>query len=370
MMQGDSGGLWARMTGPVRQSLALTTGAAFAEKTWRFAAAALRAGLRLDYQTGDGLAASPRLSGQVTLHDFTLQSGVGLFRQEWSNDVLMQARRFESAGPEWLVSDVPLPDRTWHTDSESIRTVIADDFHRPLSLVARHGVVFHRTRLMAGIEHTWTAGRERPGSRRLAVLDGWVDRLESSRRLRRHQLHAMLEVAVATATILTHYEWVVSHDDGDAPFSFPAKQDDLSAEWARSAGLSPHHLSIVGQVPAVAGVSVGAVLTVRSRAPLDLRSGTDTERTRLYNDRGELERNAGTGPGFQSLDVFAHRRVRLPYIEPLGTPLFVDMTLSAENLIGAANYATIGSVLPSPYFGLPVTAQPGRTVRLGLRLSR
>ncbi len=369
-MQGGAGGVWMRMTGTVRQALRLTTSAAFAEKAWRLPGAALRAGLRLDYQSGDGLAASPRLSGQVTLRDFTLQSGVGLFRQNWSNDVLMQARRFESTSAEWLVSDVPLPDRAGDTEVERVRTVIAGNFHRPLSLVARHGMVFRRARLMSGLEYTWTAGRARPGSRRLAVVNGWVDRLESSRRLRRHQLHAVLEYGFAGATVLTHYEWVVSHDDGDGPFSFPARQDDLASEWARSAGMAPHQLSIVGQVPPVAGVSMGAILTVRSRAPLDIRSGTDAEGNRLYTDRGDHERNAGEGPGFQSIDLFAHRRVQLPYVRARGTPIFVDVTVSADSLIGAANHETVGAVLPSPYFGDPVAAHPGRTLRVGVRLSR
>ena len=369
-MQGGAGGVWMRMTGTVRQSMRLTTSAAFTEKAWRLPGAALRAGLRLDYQSGDGLAASPRLSGQVALRDFSVQSRVGLFRQDWSNDVLLQARRFESTTAEWLVSDIPLPERAQDTEVERVRTVIADNFHRPLSLMARHGVVFRRSRLMAGIEHTWTAGRARPGSRRLATVDGWVDRLESSRRLRRHQVHAVLEYAVAGATVLTHYEWVVSNDDGDGPFSFPARQDDLASEWARSAGMAPHQLSIVGQVPPVAGVSMGAILTVRSRAPLDIRSGTDAEGNRLYTDRGDRERNAGEGPGFQSLDLFAHRRVQLPYVRPRGTPIFVDVTVSADNLLGADNFETVGSVLPSPYLGFPVAAQPGRTLRVGARLSR
>ena len=369
-IQGGTGAVWMRMTGTVRQSQRLTTSAAFAEKAWRMPGAALRAGLRLDYQTGDGLAASPRLSGQVTLRDFTVQSGVGLFRENWSNDVLMQARRFESTSAEWLVSDGPLQDRAGDSEVERVHTVIAGNFHRPLSLVARHGVVFRRSWLMVGLEHTWTAGRTRPGSRRLAVVNGWVDRLESSRRLRRHQLHALLEFGFAGATVLTHYEWVVSHDDGDGPFSFPARQDDLASEWARSAGMAPHQLSMVGQMPPVAGVSIGAILTVRSRAPLDSRSGTDAEGTRLYTDRGDLRRNAGQGPGFQSLDLFAHRRVQLPYVKPRGTPTFVDVTVSADNLIGAANYETVGAVLPSPYFGYPVAAQPGRTLRVGVRLAR
>ena len=302
--------------------------------------------------------------------DFTLQSGVGLFRQNWSNDVLMQARRFESTSAEWLVSDVPLPDRAGDTEVERVRTVIAGNFHRPLSLVARHGMVFRRARLMSGLEYTWTAGRARPGSRRLAVVNGWVDRLESSRRLRRHQLHAVLGYGFAGATVLTHYEWVVSHDDGDGPFSFPARQDDLASEWARSAGMAPHQLSIVGQVPPVAGVNMGAILTVRSRAPLDIRSGTDAEGNRLYTDRGDRERNAGEGPGFQSLDLFAHRRVQLPYVRARGTPIFVDVTVSADSLIGAANHETVGAVLSSPYFGDPVAAHPGRTLRVGVRLSR
>lgn len=370
-MQGHGGGTWSRIAGAMQQNLQSITGAVYGQKEWRASpAAAVRAGARVDYQSGDGVAVSPRLSAHTVVRGLRLQSGIGLFRQNWSNEILMYAQRFDAGGAQWLVSDAPADGPSERVLGERVQTVVDGALRRPLSVVARNGLEVRHRRARIGLEHAWTSAIRRPASRRDRTAEGWVDRLESSRRLRRHQLHGRAELPIAGASVVAHYEWVVSNDDGNGAFSFLEFPDDPRREWARSAGVAPHHVSVVANLPSAHGITAGAMWTSRSRAPLDVRTGVDPAATRLYLDRGGRSRNSGRGPAYTSLDGFAFRRFPIPLIKVRPQRLFLDATVSAENLLGAVNYETLGAVLASPFYGQPVAAQPGRTLRLSLRISR
>lgn len=345
---GLGGGTLTRVPGRVDRQLTTTAGALFAQRQWQLSPRALvRAGARADYQTDDGIALSPRVSARVHTRFVTMQSGAGVFRQNWSNDVLMQALRFGNDGAERVIDDVPA------------RSASAPGFTRPVSLVVRNGIQIRRNRIGAGFEHAWTVGIDRAGSRRLRTVDGWLDQLESGRRLRRHQLHGRVEYSVGRATITAHYERVISFDDSDGAFAFPERQDDVAREWARSTGVSPNNVSIVGDLPPVAGINAGVVFTARSRAPLDIRTGLDVDGTGLYVDRGGWPRNSGSGPEYRSLDAFARRRIG-----------WLDVTLAVDNLLDAPNVDRVGSTLASPFFERPIAVQPGRSVRMSVRLVR
>lgn len=366
---GLGGGTWSLATGSVRQTLRSTTWVMYGQKEWRRSpTAVLRAGARVDYQSGDGVAVSPRLSGHATVRGVELQSGIGLFRHNWSNDILMQAQRFDAEEPQWFVSDVPFTAQRGDAPVHRIRTVLAANFTRPRSIVVRNSLTLRRSRASAGVEHTWTTGLNRPASRRVRSGDGWIDQLESSRTLRRHQLHVRGELAIGSGSLVAHYEWVLSHDNGSGPFSFLEFPGRPDREWARSAGVAPQNVSLVASLPTMRGINAGLIFTARSRTPLDVRTGLDPQGLRLYIDRGDRGRNSGCGPAYQSLDAFANRRVAIPFLTV--RQLFVDVSLAAENLLGSANYETVGAVLASPLYGRPVAAQPGRSVRVSFRISQ
>ena len=62
---------------------------------------------------------------------------------------------------------------------------------------------------------------------------------------------------------------------------------------------------------------------------------------------------------------FAARRIRLPDLfGRSGRPLAIDLGVQVYNLLNAKNYLTVGSVLGSPTFGQPLSALPGRAVRV------
>lgn len=368
---GQAGGTWSRAVGIWRRHERVTTGAAFSERKWTGSRNAFRAGARVDYQTGGGLAVSPRLTSRTTLGPLSLQSAVGLFRETWSPDTLIQAERFSPHGSSsLLIGDALWSENEWlGSRLEPVRTGIAGELATPLAWTMREGAELHWPRSKAGIEYTWTAGTHRLGSRRLRVEDGWLDFLESNRRLRRHHVHGRGEYRVGGFSAAANVEWLLSRDDSDGPFSFPERQDALAAEWARSAGLSPLTVSVVGDLPAMRQIRTVLVFSKRSSAPMNVRTGLDREGAHLYTDRGGLARNAGAAPGYESLDVYAFRRLRMPLFRGSDGQLMADASLSGENLLNARNVAAVGSVLGSPFYGVPVAASPGRTIRVSVRLA-
>jgi hypothetical protein len=226
-----------------------------------------------------------------------------------------------------------------------------------------------RTRggLAAGVECSWMVGSHRLGSRRVPAPGGWTDWLESSRRQEQQAVHARLGYSAPDGEegVVAHYTWTLAHDDGDGPFSYRAADDDRRADWARSAGLSPHAVSVVGNVT-LGRIAVSAVATWLSSAPYDVTSTVDAAGDGLYDDRAGRRRNSGRGASYGSISVYAHRRVRLPWFGDKGQP--VDLLVRAENVLDRTNYASYGSVLDTPTFGRPLAAMPGRSLQVGLRL--
>ena len=360
-----------RLVGALHQMQETTTAALYAQKPWRLSpAVAVRAGIRADYQSGDSVALSPRLSWQARRGTVKVQSGAGVFRQSWSTDVLMRAGRFREGAAEWQMVDGSLDAPGSVELVRPVHSVLDPAFARPRSLVISNGIERRLARIAYGVEHRWTTGAGRVAARRQHADAGWVDVLESSRSLVRHQIHTSLEYILGRGTITAHYEWMAARDNGDGPFASPAAPDDVSTRWARAAGVSRHHVSVVVSPPAVAGVSSGVIVTSRSAAPLDIRAGRDLDGSLLYADRGGLRRNAGTRPGYQSVDAYLQRRTRLPGLRWRGDPLFVDALATADNLLGLRNYGSIGAVSASPFFGRPVTASQGRALRVTFRVTR
>jgi hypothetical protein len=134
--------------------------------------------------------------------------------------------------------------------------------------------------------------------------------------------------------VIAHYTWTLAHDDGDGPFSYRAADDDRRADWARSAGLSPHAVSVVGNVT-LGRIAVSAVATWLSSAPYDVTSTVDAAGDGLYDDRAGRRRNSGRGASYGSISVYAHRRVRLPWFGGKGQP--VDLLVRAENVLDRTN---------------------------------
>jgi hypothetical protein len=207
------------------------------------------------------------------------------------------------------------------------------------------------------------------GSRRLAGDGGWLDFLESDRNAERQQVHTQVRYKIKMQQFLAYYDWVRAFNDTDGAFSFPANQNDIRAEWARSAGIAPHSLTFAAMLQLPGKISANITESWRGSAPYNITTGSDPTGDGLYTDRGGLPRNSGNGPGYNSLSLYASRRIVLPTLPTRPRKrLAVRVGLQGANLLGIRNYTGVGSVLGSPTFGMPLYALPGRSVRVWMNL--
>jgi hypothetical protein len=151
-----------------------------------------------------------------------------------------------------------------------------------------------------------------------------------------------------------------------APFLSRQNQDDLHNEWASASGISRHNFTFVGSMNVGKLTSLTLIEIMRSPTPLNFTSGMDAEGNGLYTDRGGRPRNSGLGPSYNSLELFAHRRIALPRPFSSKERKYLDVGIHAENLLGIRNYTTIGNVIGSPLLGRALAALPARSFRLSL----
>jgi hypothetical protein len=169
--------------------------------------------------------------------------------------------------------------------------------------------------------------------------------------------------------VAAHYEWVHARDNTDGPFSYPERPGDLAGEWAPSAGLATHHTTVMATFALRGGVSLNVSDTWHSGTPYSITTGRDPSGNLLFVDRGGLPRNAGRLAGVHDLSLYAFRRLAVPDgLVPGRTRVHVSIGAQAQNMLDNESFTTIGAVSGSSGFGRPLSALPGRTLRLFLSL--
>ena len=200
---------------------------------------------------------------------------------------------------------------------------------------------------------------------------GWTDWLESGRDQDRGELRTRLRYEWRGQSLVGNYQWVHSRDNTDGPFSYVAHYNDIRAEWGRTTGLPVHNFSLVGNLNLPRSISLTIVGSAHSASPYNIITGKDANEDGLFNDRGVLRRNSGRGPDYGMVSVYWSRRVALGRFlgnrdkRPGGY-----IGLQIDNLLGRKNYLMVDPVESSPYFGHPLAALPGRSIRLSLNLGK
>lgn len=329
-------------------------------------------GVRVDYQSGFGATLSPRLSAATGWRKFVFRSGGGLFVRNLPDDVLSrilendgshlqqsiaQNASFEDFGEIPLGIQVPL------------RSQLASGLTRPREWIEKSSVERRLGKFDTGVEYSWTRDQHLLGSRRLWSGAGWTDFLESDRDAMKNRVHAQLGYRINAQRIVAFYDWTRSRDDTDGPFSFPADQNDIRAEWARSASIAPHSVTLATMLQLPGKISANLTESWHCSSPYNITTGLDPSGDGLYTDRGRLPRNSGNGPSYNIMSIYASRRVGLPTLpKRSGKRIYVRVGLQAANLLDNRNYTSIGSVLGSPTYGMPLSVLPGRSVRLWMNL--
>jgi hypothetical protein len=317
---------------------------------------------------------SPRLFAAARVGSYVLRAGGGLFVHNWSNNIFIQSRKGDgSLLRSYIVKGVSFRDvrKVPPASEPSVVSRIVADLTRQRDIMLKGSVERLLGKAAAGIEYTFTRRQHLLGTRRLPTQTGWSDLLESSRSSRSHQLHTRVQAQWKGQSVVAHYQWVMAHDDTDGPFSYPERQHDIRAEWARRSGVSPHVVGVIGSFNLPRDVSLSAVFASRSPAPYHVTTGVDAAGNGLFVDRGGRSRNSTPGPGYKSLSLFGHRRVPMPRaLVRSKERLYVDIGLKADNILNNKNYVALGSVIGSPLAGRPLGALPGRSFRLWFSLGQ
>ena len=329
----------------------------------------VRGGVRLDWQHRAGAIVSPRVVAAARFSAVQLSGGAGLFVQTWSPDLFVAAaERDGTHGKTFVVHDIPAGaiEGIDPSSGEDLRTVLGPGFERRRDLVVRAGIQRRFGRLQMGIEHTWTRGQSLSGAERERDATGLVDRISSDRMLRRHQTYVRASVRRSTDAIVAYYQHVWSFDDSDGPFVPPARQGDVSGEWARSAGVARHAAGVTGALRMPGQVRVSVTAEVRTGAAYTVLTGYDTEGLAVFTDRGGRPRNAGSLPAFGKVSLSASRRLSVPR----AAWLTFDVGVRADNVTNHRNVTSVGRVAGAPTLGLPLDATAGRSIRFWASLAR
>jgi hypothetical protein len=333
----------------------------------------VRGGLRADYQTeAGGVFFSPRLSAVTNWRGFIVTAGTGAFVDEWSNATFLKTVQYdENHLQRFLVHDASFSDIATGAPAPPTRvaSTVADNLRPARNWISELSVERAFGNSTLGGEWSSTIGTHHLGSRRLAAPGGWADVLESNRSVRQQRLRAQLLYKAGALDLAAHYELVNARDNTDGPFSFPARQLDVRAEWGPSVSTPRQSVSLTAAVQLGAAMAITLMHTWHGPTPVNLTTGEDAEGNGLFTDRGGLARNRGMLPAFRSIDVYANRiiNVRSPFGRE-GTVAHLNLALQLLNLTGDRSVRGIGTVIGSPLYGQPTAAVAGRAVRFTVGL--
>jgi hypothetical protein len=318
----------------------------------------LRGGLRVEYQSQEGVLASPRLFAQYQIGRLTWRGGAGLFVENLSNDILV---RIDQADREHLRHVVTRPDG----QAVSIHSSTDPRLTRARKLLIKTSAEFRHGVLAYTAEYSRISSRHLLGSHRVMSDAEWTDVLASDRKAARHQVHGAVQYTKNGHGLTFHYEWIHAHDDSEGPFSFPARAGDLKGEWAKSAGIAAHNAGLTGHFALPQSVSLSILGRWHGAAPFNVVTSADPYGNFLYNDRDGRIRNSAMGPAYSSLSLYLHRRLPLVKLFP-EAKLYGNLRIQVENVLDSRNYLSFGSVLGSAMFGKPLASRPGRTITVSL----
>jgi hypothetical protein len=328
----------------------------------------LSAGVRADYQSGLGTLISPRISLATQWRRVAVRGGAGMFVQSVPASIFISAIQNDGRYlQQFVADDVSLTDPAdlLLRGASFIHSRLATDLTRPRTLLWRLSVERPIGRLSPALEYSVADERHLLGSDRRPVVEaGWVDEFQSNRSAMRQRLHAQLRQAWKRQQLVVDYEFTHARDNTDGPFSFLEQPGNLAAEWGRSAGMSPHTVTVMGALTLPAAISVNLVESWRSSAPFNITTALDTAGKGLTLDRGGRQRNSGDGPRFNSLSIYAHRRMELSSIFKTPHVPAINLSVQVDNLLNTKNYLAVGSIIGSTTFGKPLATYPGRSVRV------
>jgi hypothetical protein len=366
-LKGSGTATWAGLRGNGRLRIRQLRISPFFQKLlWQSAHVIVNAGVRADTQSSAGASVSPRLSAAVEWRQFVIRAGAGMFSHDIPGYVFVHALQGDGNHlTPLLISNAAMDaaSQSAMPGGPLVRTSLSPSLSLPRQFIGK--VSANRTLgpFTPAIEYTQTYDWKLPGSQRFADGNGWMDLIASNRARVARQLQSQLSYSWKGQRLTVYHEWVRSYDNTEGPFSFPQWQNNLAAEWARSAGRAGQNVTFAGSFKLLESIYLTMTDSWHGSAPYNITDSGDPEGNGLFNSRGGRPRNSGNGPSFNSLSGYLSHRFAAP--KAFGRTVHgVTVGLRGDNLLGNRNYLSVGSVAGSPSFGQPLAAAPGRSVRL------
>jgi hypothetical protein len=332
----------------------------------------VEAGVRADYQSGYGFFVSPRIWSATAWKGLVIQAGSGIFVHEIPATVFLKALQNDGAHLEQFVATaVTLASDTSNSEVQrAVRTTVAADLARARQLMNRVAIERRIADVTTSLEYTWSRDTHRLGADRHAAGSGWLDVIASNRSAVRHTVRGRVVYRRGRQSFAGIYEWLRAFDDGDGPFAYSERPNNLAAEWARTTGLPPHAIGVVSNIMLPLNIHVTVSDRWQSGAPYNLTAASDVDGNGLFVDRVGLPRNSARSPDQHLMSMVGSIRGRVPtMLRRLKAPQEVTLNINVENVLNSSSYTALGSVMGSSLFGRPIGAMAGRSMRLSVTLN-
>jgi hypothetical protein len=380
----------------------------------------LSAGVREEFQTnlGDDWNFAPR--GGLTWSPFkngrtTIRAGGGLFYDWLEAETFEQTLRVDGRRQQdMLIVNPGYPDPFGGAAGQQIlptsKYMLADGLVMPKRAVGLFAVtqqLSQRSSLNMSYSHThgWDRFRGRNvnapvnGARRDAAL-GNVTVVESTARLESDSINVGMNFNLpARRTFLfANYSWNRQRNDADGPFSLPADNYDLAAEWGRAGGVPRHIATAVLNTTLTKNLRMAVSTSARAGAPYTITTGRDDNGDTVFNDRpagtgrntvtgratwdiaarmtyafGFGERPASAGGGGQQVIMVRGGGGAGDLLGALGggaenKRVRIEFFVAAANLLNNVNPLGYSGVMTSPFFRQATAAGPARKLDVGMKI--
>lgn len=328
----------------------------------------VRAGVRLDHQSRDGVRASPRLSASWRARGFALSGGAGLFTHAAPTELFARVVMGDASHlREHIVTDAGFDpvDDVRVAAAPSVTSALDAAYRRRTDLVVKASAARALGGVHAQLEYAYTRGRHAAGTVRTPSTEGWVDRVATIFGVERHHVHLTARWQRRTQTVTAHLEALSARDQTSGALSIQPMPVAGRSVWAPAAGVPPIRFTLVSAFTLPAAIQVSIVASSSAATPYDTVA-PGFARDFSLTERAGASRNSGRVPATHTIDLHAAREFRVPrgMTRLLGERWSAG--LRVENALNRTNVTSRGDVIGTPFFNRAIDAAPSRSVRLWL----
>jgi hypothetical protein len=305
----------------------------------------------------------PRASGTARFAGGRLTFGAGRFVDEWAAEALLPLRARAAAGIEHFALDGSCVE-TADPTCGALRGTTDEEIARQRQTVASIGLTRTARRLDLASEYRWSASTRVPSLARSLSDAGWLETFGSRGRQRLHEIRARAGAGPRARSFVAHYAWRRARETTDGWYGSPVNLVNLD-QWVPAANIPTHEGGLVFSMRSRGGTSVSAVGSFTSGRPVDVVLSPQSLAEVLTEPRRPGLRNAGIGPRYASVSLYASRRVGIPFTAARGR-----LGMQVVNLLGRKNLLAPVTVVDSPLYGRATSAGPGRALAMWFALER